>query len=106
MEKSDLTHAQAPDRDDPLRAIINELNGVPTVGDNELTDARDHPITLELTNRFAHVRGRKNNTSTYEIIHSPFAQIPMLTRRRYGCKASERFLLFSAYSLQRILWNL
>jgi Ras GTPase-activating-like protein IQGAP2/3 len=51
--------AQAPSRDDPLRAILNELNGVPTVGDNELTDARDHPITLELTNRFAHVRGKE-----------------------------------------------
>lgn len=29
---------------------------MPTVGNNELTDARDHPITLELTNRFANVR--------------------------------------------------
>ena len=47
---------KAPERDDPLRTILGELNGVPTVGNNELTDARDHPITLELTNRFANVR--------------------------------------------------
>ena len=47
---------QAPERDDPLRIILGELNGVPTVGNNELTDARDYPITLELTNRFANVR--------------------------------------------------
>lgn len=51
-----LTRLQAPERNDPLRTILGELNGVPTVGSSELTDARDHPITLELTNRFSNVR--------------------------------------------------
>ncbi|KIJ56777.1 hypothetical protein M422DRAFT_72916 [Sphaerobolus stellatus SS14] len=43
-------------RDDDLRILLTELNGVPNLGDEELNDARDHPITLELTNRFAHVQ--------------------------------------------------
>ena len=37
--------------------ILHELNGVPNLGSDELKDARDRAITLELTNRFAHVRG-------------------------------------------------
>jgi Ras GTPase-activating-like protein IQGAP2/3 len=49
---------QAPERDDPLRAIILELGGVPHLGgSDELKDARETVVTLELTNRFAHVRG-------------------------------------------------
>jgi hypothetical protein len=49
---------QAPSREDTLRAILSELEGVPTLGsDNELHDARDKAITLELTNRFAVVNG-------------------------------------------------
>ncbi|KAI0068683.1 hypothetical protein BV25DRAFT_1792222 [Artomyces pyxidatus] len=43
-------------RDDPLRIIIQDLDGVPHFGNEELKDARDRAITLELTNRFAHVR--------------------------------------------------
>ena len=47
----------APSRDDPLRHIIVELGGVPNLGSDELNAARDAAITLELTNRFANVKG-------------------------------------------------
>ncbi|KAF8076365.1 ras GTPase-activating protein [Lyophyllum atratum] len=46
----------APKKDDTLRVILTELDGVPNLGSEELKDARDTSITLELTNRFAHVR--------------------------------------------------
>ncbi|KAH9006764.1 ras GTPase-activating protein [Lactarius hatsudake] len=42
-------------RDDALRIILQELDGVPQFGNEELKDARDRAITLELTNRFAHI---------------------------------------------------
>jgi len=45
----------APQSQDTLRHIILELDGVPHLGDDNLKDARDTAITLELTNRFAHV---------------------------------------------------
>ncbi|KAJ4478052.1 ras GTPase-activating protein [Lentinula aciculospora] len=45
----------APAPDDAIRAILTELNGVPNFGNEELKDARDRTITLELTNRFANV---------------------------------------------------
>lgn len=48
---------QAPKHDDTLRIILAELDGVPNLGNDELKDARDTAVTLELTNRFAHVRG-------------------------------------------------
>lgn len=44
-------------RDDTLKAILTELGGVPNPDSEELKDARDTQITLELTNRFAHVQG-------------------------------------------------
>ncbi|KAF9075841.1 hypothetical protein BDP27DRAFT_1415005 [Rhodocollybia butyracea] len=47
--------AVAPSPDDAIRAILTELNGVPNFGNEELKDARDRAITLELTNRFANV---------------------------------------------------
>lgn len=34
-----------------------ELDGVPHLGDEELKEARDTPITLELTNRFTNIQG-------------------------------------------------
>lgn len=37
--------------------ILSELDGVPNLGSEELKDARDRAVTLELTNRFADVRG-------------------------------------------------
>jgi len=40
-----------------LRVILVELDGVPHLGNDELKDARDRAITLELTNRFADVKG-------------------------------------------------
>ncbi|KAJ3801621.1 ras GTPase-activating protein [Lentinula aff. detonsa] len=45
----------APAPDDTIRAILTELNGVPNFGSEELKDARDKTITLELTNRFVNV---------------------------------------------------
>lgn len=45
------------EHDDPLRLILTELDGVPNLGTEELNDARDRAITLELTNRFALVKG-------------------------------------------------
>jgi Ras GTPase-activating-like protein IQGAP2/3 len=50
--------SQGPARDDPLRTILHELDGVPQLGSEELKDARDRAITLELTNRFAQVQGK------------------------------------------------
>ncbi|KAH7929429.1 ras GTPase-activating protein [Leucogyrophana mollusca] len=49
----------SPPRDDALRVILHELDGVPHLDNDELKDARDRAITLELTNRFAHVRDPK-----------------------------------------------
>ncbi|KAG9120291.1 hypothetical protein FRC07_004278, partial [Ceratobasidium sp. 392] len=47
----------ASGRDDPIRTILTELVGPPTLSaTDELKDARDRAITLELTNRFAHVK--------------------------------------------------
>ncbi|KAL4081851.1 hypothetical protein V8B97DRAFT_1925744 [Scleroderma yunnanense] len=46
----------SPSRDDGLRVILHELNGVPNIENDELKDARDQAITLELTNRFARLR--------------------------------------------------
>lgn len=43
-------------RNDTLRQILTELDGVPHLGSDELKDARDRGITLELTNRFAHIQ--------------------------------------------------
>ena len=48
---------QIQHRDDPLRMILTELDGVPNLGTEELNDARDRAVTLELTNRFASVKG-------------------------------------------------
>lgn len=48
---------QIVDQADPLRLILTELDGVPNLGTEELNDARDRAITLELTNRFALVKG-------------------------------------------------
>ncbi|THH02790.1 hypothetical protein EW026_g172 [Hermanssonia centrifuga] len=43
-------------RDDGLRIILTDLDGVPHIGDDELNDARDAAIELPLTNRFADVK--------------------------------------------------
>ncbi|KAG8842212.1 hypothetical protein FRB96_005929 [Tulasnella sp. 330] len=43
-------------RDDVLRTILTELGGAPNLGTDELKDARDRGVTLDLTNRFAHVQ--------------------------------------------------
>ncbi|XP_006460082.1 hypothetical protein AGABI2DRAFT_202767 [Agaricus bisporus var. bisporus H97] len=48
--------AIAPQTNDPLNVILNELVGVPNLADEELKDARDTAITLELTNRFTTVK--------------------------------------------------
>ncbi|KAI0751641.1 hypothetical protein C8Q80DRAFT_1310107 [Daedaleopsis nitida] len=46
----------APPKDDVLRVILAELDGVPNVGSDELNEARDTAIELQLSNRFARVR--------------------------------------------------
>ncbi|KAI0677108.1 hypothetical protein C8Q78DRAFT_959803 [Trametes maxima] len=47
----------APSRDDTLRVILIELDGVPNiVGNDELNEARDTAIELQLSNRFARVK--------------------------------------------------
>lgn len=51
-------------RDDALRIILQELDGVPQFGNEELKDARDRAITLELTNRFAQVRDPRADEKT------------------------------------------
>ena len=51
-------HSHSAARDDTLRIILVELDGVPNLGNEELKDARDRAITLELSNRFANVRGK------------------------------------------------
>ena len=48
---------KGPAHDDTLKVILNELGGIPLPDNEELKDARDTQITLELTNRFAHVQG-------------------------------------------------
>ncbi|KAF9055294.1 hypothetical protein BDZ89DRAFT_1087964 [Hymenopellis radicata] len=49
----------APAGDDPLRVILIELDGVPQSGSDELNEAREQAITLELTNRFADVQAKR-----------------------------------------------
>ncbi|KAI0080889.1 hypothetical protein K474DRAFT_1589057 [Panus rudis PR-1116 ss-1] len=46
----------APAQNDPLRVILTELDGVPHLDNDELHDARDTAVELQLTNRFAHVK--------------------------------------------------
>jgi Ras GTPase-activating-like protein IQGAP2/3 len=48
---------QARNPEDTLRVILAELDGVPNLDNEELKDARETAITLELTNRFASVDG-------------------------------------------------
>lgn len=52
-----LRSFQTASNDDALKVILAELGGVPHLDNEELKDARDSAITLELTNRFADVRG-------------------------------------------------
>jgi Ras GTPase-activating-like protein IQGAP2/3 len=40
-----------------MKIILTELGGVPHLDNEELKDARETAITLELTNRFAVVHG-------------------------------------------------
>lgn len=47
--------------DDQLKVILTELGGVPHLDNEELKDARETAITLELTNRFA-------------VVHDPHAE--------------------------------
>jgi Ras GTPase-activating-like protein IQGAP2/3 len=50
----------APTYNDPMRAILGELGGVPHLGNDELKDARDSPVTLELSHRFANLKDPKS----------------------------------------------
>jgi hypothetical protein len=46
-----------------MKVILAELGGVPYLDNEELKDARETAITLELTNRFAFVHGELWNIS-------------------------------------------
>ena len=59
---------QTTGRDDVLRVILTELDGVPNLGNDELKDARDRAITLELTNRFANVRGTLRESLPFNLL--------------------------------------
>lgn len=88
----------APTRDDALRVIILELGGVPNLGTTEeLAAARDAAITLELTNRFANVKGKSSVDGSVVDTHSP-AQILMQKKRRFGYRRSVPCLRFSGCS--------
>ena len=52
-----LISSQASTRDDTLWKILSDLGGVPHLGNDELNDARDTAIELQLTNRFARTVG-------------------------------------------------
>lgn len=81
-----------------LKVILLELDGVPNLGNDELKDARDRAITLELTNRFANVKG--NYTSPHIIAQVlKIHQIRMPKRRLFGSKRNGESLQFSVYSL-------
>lgn len=60
---------QASEREDTLRVILLELDGVPHLGSDELKDARDAPVELRLTNRFADVKGLSGSLSAYSFAH-------------------------------------
>lgn len=95
---------QAPPRDDTLRIILAELDGVPTAGSDELNEARDTAIELQLSNRFAKVKGNfslvcQSNFDSYA------GQIPERMRKLCGCRRSARSLRSSAFSQQRTLWS-
>ncbi|KAF9568918.1 hypothetical protein CPC08DRAFT_790400 [Agrocybe pediades] len=45
-----------PEPEGTMKVILSELGGVPRLDNEELKDARDTAITLELTNRFAYVQ--------------------------------------------------
>lgn len=57
MNITRLIPIQKSEHDDTLKAILAELGGVPHLDNEELREARDTAITLELTNRFAYVHG-------------------------------------------------
>lgn len=57
---------QSESPDDPMKVILAELGGVPYLDNEELKDARETAITLELTNRFAFVDGKLWNFSMHE----------------------------------------
>lgn len=63
-----LRLVQTTGRDDVLRVILTELDGVPNLGNDELKDARDRAITLELTNRFANVRGMSKESLSSNLL--------------------------------------
>lgn len=61
MDLPNLILLQKSEHDDTLKAILAELGGVPHLDNEELKEARDTAITLELTNRFAYVHGQPSD---------------------------------------------
>ena len=73
--------------DDILRVILSELGGVPHLNNEEFKDVRDTAITLELTNRFADVRGMSLQSLLVTRDLNP-GQILRLKRRHAGSRPS------------------
>ena len=97
---------QAPTKDDGLRAILNELDGVPNVGSDELNEARDTAIELQLSNRFARVKGDLSTAlECLNHLSDSYFQIRRLRRRPYGSRQSVLFLRSFVFSQRRIWWS-
>lgn len=61
--------------------ILTELDGVPNVGSEELNEARDTALELQLSNRFARVRGELS------LSHPPGERLMLLADPRADEKA-------------------
>lgn len=97
---------KAPQSDDTLRLILIELGGVPNLGNEELKDARDKMITLQLTNRFAYVQGRLHaQTTQLPISYSHIFQTHKLRRRHFGFKQNAVSSRFFASNLLKTFSN-
>lgn len=73
---------------------------MPNVGNDELNEARDTALELQLSNRFARVKGSFHIVAPYNFV-SHRRQIREQTRKRCGSKRREQCLRSSVYSLQR-----
>jgi hypothetical protein len=76
-----------------MKVILTELGGVPHLDNEELKDARETAITLELTNRFAVVHGDLWTISQYMHESLNLSLIKILTRKKkhFGFKRSGEY---------------
>ncbi|KAG1725203.1 RasGAP C-terminus-domain-containing protein [Suillus lakei] len=64
---------KSPDGQDAVRVILHELDGAPHLDNDELKDAKDRAVTLELMNRFARVRGKITRNDGFQGILNAIA---------------------------------